>query len=88
MTHEEIKETAEALAFALKQVESSQIKNPGPSFMQAYEALQEDVFASDEVQSLCNDAEEFLGSINIGIDQPRDCRDRAAKLLAKLEEIK
>lgn len=72
--------------FALDQIASSQILNLGPSMLQAYEALQEDVYATDEVQELCNEIEEFLYK-ELCIEMPlaRNCRDRAEQLRRKLD---
>lgn len=72
--------------YALDQIASSQIVNPGPSILQAYEAVQEDVYASDEVQQLCNEIEEFLYSeLCIEMPQAKNCRDRAEQLRKKLD---
>lgn len=72
--------------YALDQIASSQIVNPYPSALQAYEAVQEDVYATEEVQELCNEIEEFL-SRELCIEMPvaRDCKDRALKLRKKLD---
>ena len=71
--------------YALDQIASSQILNPGPSMLQAYEALQEDVYATDEVQQLCNEIETFLFE-ELCIEMPlaKNCRDRAEQLRKKL----
>ena len=71
--------------YALDQIASSQILNPGPSMLQAYEALQEDVYATDEVQQLCNEIETFLFE-ELCIEMPlaKNCRDRADQLRKKL----
>lgn len=72
--------------YALDQIASSQIVNPYPASLQAYEAVQEDVYATDEVQELCNEIEEFLAR-ELCIEMPvaRDCKDRALKLRKKLD---
>lgn len=72
--------------YALDQVASSQIENPGPAILRAYEAVQEDVYASDEVQQLCNEIEEFLyNELCIEMPLARNCRDRAEQLRRKLD---
>lgn len=72
--------------YALDQVASSQIVNPYPSALQAYEAVQEDVYATPEVQELCNDIEEFLyEELCIQMPAARDCRERALALRKKLD---
>ncbi|MBQ0024895.1 MAG: DUF4301 family protein [Bacteroidales bacterium] len=72
--------------YALDQIASSQIVNPYPSFLQAYEAVQEDVYASDEVQQLCNEIETFLYE-ELCIEMPlsKDCKERAISLREKLD---
>ena len=72
--------------YALDQIASSQIVNLGPSILQAYEAVQEDVYATDEVQMLCNEIEEFLyNELCIEMPLAKNCRDRAEQLRKKLD---
>lgn len=72
--------------YALDQIASSQIVNPAPAVLQAYMPVQEDVWASDEVQGLCNEIETFLrDELCITIPEAHDCRDRAMLLRSKLD---
>lgn len=72
--------------YALEQVASSEIVNPMAKYLQAYQPLQEDVWASDEVQELCNEIEEFLkNELCVEIPECHDSKDRAMKLKAKLD---
>ena len=72
--------------YALEQVASSEIVNPMAKYLQAYQPLQEDVWASDEVQELCNEIEEFLkDELCVEIPECHDSKDRAMKLKAKLD---
>lgn len=71
--------------YALDQIASSQIKNLS-AVTQAYEALQEDVYASDEVQALCNEIEDFLAKeLCITIPEQKNCKERALALREKLD---
>lgn len=72
--------------YALDQIASSQIDNPGPSYLRAYETVQEDVYATDQVQELCNEIEDFLYT-ELCIEMPlaKNCRDRAEQLRRKLD---
>lgn len=70
--------------YALDQVASSQIENQYP-LLQAYLPVQEDVYASDEVQALCNEIEQFLrDELCVEMPEARDCRSRALALRDKL----
>lgn len=72
--------------YALDQIASSQINNPMSSVLQAYMAVQEDVWATDEVQELCNEIEQFLADeLCIHMPEAHDCRARAEALRAKLD---
>ena len=72
--------------YALEQIASSQIVNPMSDFLQAYQAVQEDVWATDEVQTLCNEIEEFLAKeLCVRIPEQRNCKERAMALLEKLD---
>lgn len=71
--------------YALDQTEACQIKNPLSSVLQAYQPVQEDVWATDEAQTLCNEIEEFLhDELCIDMQESRNCRERAEALRAKL----
>lgn len=72
--------------YALDQIASSEIKNAMSSALQAYMPLQEDVWASDEVQELCNEIETFLSEeLCVSIPEAKNCRERAAQLRKKLD---
>ncbi len=75
-----------AYIYALEQIASSEIINPASDFLQAYLPVQEDVWADDEVQNLCNEIEEFLrDELCIQMPPARNCKDRALALKAKLD---
>lgn len=71
--------------YALDQTEACSIKYPMSNVLQAYMPVQEDIWATPEAQTLCNEIEEFLHDV-LCIDMPeaRSCRDRAEALRAKL----
>ena len=73
--------------YALDQIESSAVHNPAMSnVLQAYMPLQEDVYASPEVQDLCNEIEGFLrDTLCITMPPAKDCRSRAEALRSKLD---
>lgn len=71
--------------YAIDQTEACQIKNPMSEVLQAYQPIQEDVWATDEAQTLCNEIEEFLhDELCIDMPEARNCRERAEALRAKL----
>ncbi|MCQ2181092.1 MAG: DUF4301 family protein [Bacteroidales bacterium] len=65
---------------ALDQIEACQINNIQP-VIPGYSPLQEDVYATEESQTLCNEIEEFLHE-ELCIEMPasRSCRERAEKI--------
>ena len=72
--------------YALDQIAATEVVNPLSSILQAYQAVQEDVWATDEAQTLCNEIEAFLrDELCIEMPQARDCKDRALGLRAKLD---
>ena len=72
--------------YTLAQIASSEIVNPLSSILQAYQAVQEDVWATDEVQELCNEIEQFLkDSLCITLPEARNCKERALALRKKLD---
>ncbi|MCQ2150656.1 MAG: DUF4301 family protein [Bacteroidales bacterium] len=72
--------------YALDQIASSEVVNPMSSVLQAYMAVQEDVYATDEVQELCNEIEAFLrDELCIVMPESKDCKSRALELRAKLD---
>lgn len=72
--------------YALDQIASSEVVNPMSSVLQAYMAVQEDVYATDEVQELCNEIEVFLrDELCIVMPESKDCKSRALELRAKLD---
>lgn len=65
---------------ALDVIGSCQIKNFYPE-LPGYSALQEDVYATDEAQSLCNEIETFLrDELCVELPLARGCRERAEAL--------
>lgn len=72
--------------YALDQIASSEVVNPMSSVLQACMAVQEDVYATDEVQELCNEIEVFLrDELCIVMPESKDCKSRALELRAKLD---
>lgn len=73
--------------FALDQVASSEVIPAGYTpTLAANLGPQIDVWASDEVQQLCNEIEEFLRSeLCVEIPEQKDCKARAMSLRAKLD---
>ena len=73
--------------YALDQVASSEVIPLGYTpILAANLGPQVDVWASDEVQELCNEIEGFLrDELCVEIPEPRDCKDRALSLRAKLD---
>jgi len=71
--------------YTLDQIASSQIRGPFPP-VPVYDPLQEDVWASGEVQELCNEIEDFLRT-ELCIEMPlaHDCKARAEALRKKLD---
>ena len=55
------------------------------SYITPYNMYQDDPFATPECQELCNEVEIFLrDTLCIEMPEAKDCRDRAQKLMAKL----
>lgn len=72
--------------YALDQIAAVEITNPLSSVLQAYQAVQEDVYATDDVQSLCNEIEAFLkDELRIEMPEAKDCKSRALALREKLD---
>lgn len=72
--------------YALDQIAAVEITNPLCSVLQAYQAVQEDVYATDDVQSLCNEIEAFLkDDLCIEMPEAKDCKSRALALREKLD---
>ncbi len=72
--------------YVLDQIASSEMVNPMSSVLQAYMAVQEDVYATPEVQELCNEIESFLrDELCISMPESKDCKSRALDLRAKLD---
>lgn len=73
--------------YALDQIASSEVIPFGYTpILAANLGPQVDVWASDEVQELCNEIEEFLrDELCVEIPEPHDCKDRALTLRAKLD---
>ena len=71
--------------YALDQVESARVASD-LSPLPFYNALDEDIYASDEVQQLCNEIEIFLrDELCIRMPEAHDCKARALALRAKLD---
>ena len=73
--------------YTLDQIASSEVIPLGYTpVLAANLGPQVDVWASDEVQELCNEIEEFLrDELCVEIPEPHDCKDRAISLRAKLD---
>lgn len=73
--------------YALRQIESSGIAElPMSNVLRSHLALQEDVWATDDAQELCNEIEQFLfDELCIEMPEAHDCRSRAMALLKKLD---
>lgn len=73
--------------YALDQIASSEVIPLGYTpILAANLGPQVDVWASDEVQELCNEIEGFLrDELCVEIPEPHDCKDRALTLRAKLD---
>lgn len=70
---------------ALDQIESCRIQNIYPE-IPGYSPIQEDVYANDEAQSLCNEIEQFLrDELCVEIPMARTCRGRADALRRMLD---
>ena len=84
----ELRDRIRGYLYALDQVASTEITPalPMSDILRPYMAVQEDVWASDEVQELCNEIEAFLRD-ELCIEMPlaHDCKARAAALRAKLD---
>lgn len=72
--------------YALDQIAAVEIVNPMSSVLQAYQALQEDVYATPDVQALCNEIEDFLkDELCIEMPEAKGCKERALALRDKLD---
>lgn len=72
--------------YAIDQIAATQIINPLSDTLQAYQAVQEDVWARPDAQDLCNEIEQFLyDKLCISMPEARNCKDRALALRAKLD---
>ena len=70
---------------ALDMIGSCQVRNIYPD-LPGYMALQEDVFATDDAQSLCNEIETFLKEeLCVEMPMARSCRERAEALRKVLD---
>ena len=70
--------------YAIDQIEATQVRTPYPP-VPVYSPMQEDVWASDEAQELCNEIEQFLcDELCIELPLAKDCRSRAMALREKL----
>lgn len=82
----ELRDRIYGYIYALDQVASSEVIPFGYTpTLAANLGPQVDVWASDEVQELCNEIEEFLrNELCVEIPEPHDCKDRAMSLRDKL----
>ncbi len=72
--------------FALDQLTQMRKKMSDISYIPVYNMNQDDPFATPECQDLCNEIETFLhDELCIEIPEPKDSRDRAELLRAKLD---
>lgn len=83
----EIRDQIFGYIYALDQIASSEVIPLGYTpTLAANLGPQVDVWADDDVQTLCNEIEEFLrNTLCVEIPEARDCKDRAMKLRAKLD---
>lgn len=82
----QIRDRIRGYIFALDQLCSMGREMSDFAYVPVYNMCQSDPFATPECQSLCNEIEDFLQSeLCIRIAAPKDCRDRAQKLRAKLD---
>lgn len=81
----ELRDRISGYIYALDQIEACQVRNAMSDVLQAYQPVQEDVWARDEAQTLCNEIEEFLhDELCIDLPEARSCRERAEALRKKL----
>ena len=73
--------------YALDQIAATEIKElPVANYLRAYMGLREDIWATDDVQMLCNEIEQFLyDELCITMPEAHDCKARALALRKKLD---
>lgn len=72
--------------YTLDQMTVLRIQLADFAYVPAYNMNQDDPFATPECQELCNEIEQFLkDELCVTIPEPKDCRDRAQLLRAKLD---
>lgn len=71
--------------FALDQITVMRKEMADFAFIPGYNLNQDDPFSTPQCQDLCNEIEDFLNKeLYISMPPPKDCRDRAEALRAKL----
>lgn len=71
--------------YTLDQLTDLRMRASDLAYVPVYVMNQDDPFATDECQQLCNEIEAFLrDELNVTIPEPKDCRDRAEMLKSKL----
>ena len=82
----ELRDRIRGYIFALDQLTMMRKHMADFSYVPVYNMLHEDPFATPECQELCNEIEAFLrDELCIEIPEPKDSRDRAEMLRAKLD---
>lgn len=82
----ELRDRIHGYIFALDQLTRMRKEMADLAFIPAHTSGREDPFATPECQELCNEIESFLhDELCIEIPEPRDSRDRAELLRAKLD---
>ncbi len=82
----ELRDRIHGYIFALDQLTQMRKEMADFSYIPVYNMIQDDPFATPECQELCNEIEDFLrDELCIEIPEPKDSRDRAELLRAKLD---
>ncbi len=82
----QLRDTIRGYIFALDQMTQVRKEMSDLAFIPGRIMNQDDPFATPECQQLCNEIETFLhDTLCITIPEPKDCRDRAERLRAKLD---
>lgn len=82
----ELRDRIHGYIYALDQLTQVRKEIADRSYIPIYNINQDDPFATPECQELCNEIEEFLhDELRIELPEPKDSRDRAQMLRAKLD---
>ena len=82
----ELRDRIHGYIYALDQLTQIRKEIADASYIPVYNVVQDDPFATPECQSLCNEIEDFLhDELCIELPEPKDSRDRAEMLRAKLD---